>query len=100
MSVTFASFLSALLLMLCLIYRTQLKAHALMSLEQQPQLLEELGVAVLNGTPSLGFDNTESVIDSISLNDVNEAVSRVLKGKVAISAVGSVHNVPYQEDLL
>lgn len=77
-----------------------MKAHALMSLEQQPQLLEELGVSVLNGTPSLGLDNTESVIDSISVNDVNEAVSKVLKGKVAISAVGSVHNVPYQDDLM
>lgn len=80
--------------------RHQLKSQTLMSLEPSLQVLEELGTQALNGGSALGIDNTESVIDSVSLNDVNEAVSKVLKGKVAIAAVGSVSNVPHQEDLL
>jgi ubiquinol-cytochrome c reductase core subunit 2 len=83
-----------------LLSRQQLKAHTLMGMEQSTQLLEELGTQALNGTPEVGFDTAVSAIDSITLNDVNEAVSKVLKGKVAIAAVGSVSNVPYQEDLL
>lgn len=80
--------------------KQQLKAHALLSLEQQNQVLEELGTRALNGETSISLDNVESAIDSLSLNDVKEIVSRVLKGRVAIAGLGQVHNVPYIEDLI
>jgi len=80
--------------------KQQLKAHVLMSFEEQNQVLEELGVQLLNGSTPLGVDNAESAIDALSLNEVNEVVSKTLKGKVAIAAVGSVSNVPHAEDLV
>lgn len=71
----------------------------MMSLESPSLLLEELGVQTLNGTP-LDISTMESVIDSVSLNDLKDAASKVLKGKVAIAAVGQTHNVPFVEDLV
>jgi predicted Zn-dependent peptidase len=76
-----------------------LKAGSLISLESESLLLEELGVQSLNGSP-LEVEKIESVIEAVTLNDVKEAAAKVLKGKVAIAAVGQTHNVPYVEDLV
>lgn len=70
-----------------------------MSMESPAVLLEELGVQTLNGTP-LDISTLESVIDNVSLNDLKEVTSKVLKGKVAIAAVGQTRNVPFVEDLV
>ena len=70
-----------------------------MALEQPSLLLEELGSQTLN-SGSADLESLESAIDGVSLNDVKEVVSRVLKGKVAIAAVGQTANVPYLEDLV
>ena len=71
----------------------------MMSLESPSLLLEELGVQALSGS-ALELEKIESVIDSVSLNDLKEVSSKVLKGKVAIAAVGQTHNVPFLEDLV
>jgi len=77
----------------------QLKAGSRMSLESQGVVLEELGVQALNGG-SLQIDKLESVIDSVSLSGLKEVASKVLKGKVAIAAIGQTNNVPFIEDLV
>ena len=79
--------------------RHQLKAGTLVSLECPRLLLEELGVQALNAS-FLETEQLVTAIDAVSLSDLKEAAARVLKGKVAIAAVGQTANVPFVEDLV
>lgn len=71
-----------------------------MSLEDQNQLLEEIGFQSLHVGRVVPTKDMISAIDATTLNDISEVANRVMKGKVAIAAVGKVHNVPHLEDLL
>lgn len=76
-----------------------LKAQTLMSFENGAVLLEELGTQALNYQKCFSADELVAAIDSVTAQDVSTALTRALKGKVAIASVGNVHNVPSLEEL-
>jgi ubiquinol-cytochrome c reductase core subunit 2 len=76
-----------------------LKASTLIAMENQGQLLEEMGSQALNYSKAYTPKEVEAAIDSVTLQDVSAVVGRVLKSKVAVSAVGRSHNVPGADEL-
>ncbi|KAI1287646.1 Cytochrome b-c1 complex subunit 2, mitochondrial [Halotydeus destructor] len=78
----------------------QLKASTLIALENQDQLLEEMGAQALSHGQVLSLSDMEKAIDSVSGQDVAATIGKVLKGKLALAAVGQLHNVPSADELI
>lgn len=80
--------------------RLQLKSGILMSLEDSEQLSQELSLQALNSTQVVSPKELSAAVDSVTMNDLNQVVSRVMKSKVAIASLGQIHNVPVLEELV
>ena len=71
-----------------------------MSLEDSEQLSQELTLQALNTAQVAAPKDLAAAVDSVTMSDLNQVVSRVMKGKVAIASLGQTHNVPVLEDLV
>lgn len=71
-----------------------------MSLEDSEQLSQELSLQALNSTQVVSPKELSAAVDSVTMNDLNQVVSRVMKSKVAIASLGQIHNVPVLEELV
>lgn len=71
-----------------------------MSLEDSEQLSQELALQAMNSSQVVSSKELSAAVDNVTMNDLNQVVSRVMKSKVAIASLGQTHNVPVLEELV
>lgn len=78
--------------------KAQLKSDLLMAQENSGVLLEELAVQALFKNAATTGDLL-SMIDKVSVADVNAVASQLASAKLAIAAVGNLSSVPFVDEL-
>uniref|UniRef100_A0A4W3HMP5 Ubiquinol-cytochrome c reductase core protein 2b n=1 Tax=Callorhinchus milii TaxID=7868 RepID=A0A4W3HMP5_CALMI len=79
--------------------KKQLKAKALMAVETSDGLLDEIGSQVLASGTYIPTSRVLQEIDSVSLNDVENAAKKFVSGKKSMAACGNLENTPFLNEL-
>jgi len=81
-------------------FRNQFKASLCLLEEDPDALLELFGKHALNYRQVQTTKDLEKAVDSVTLKDVTDLASKILRGKGALVSVGNLERGLYLEDLI
>lgn len=81
-------------------FRNNLSALSYQQAESADCFLNRMAESAFLGLQFNSHEELINAIQQVSAKDVANVASKLIKGKVAIAAVGQTANVPYAEDLL
>lgn len=79
--------------------KNHVKGSFALSLEDQNNLLDHLGMILTNHNEIKSVDDMEKLVDGITLKDVSAAAAKIMKTKGTLVSVGNLDNMCYLDEL-
>merc|ERR1712107_693600 len=75
--------------------QTQLKSMLLMNLEIRPVIFEDCAIQVLSMGHRRKPEHFISLIDKVTIDDINRIGQKMLDSKAAVAAIGTLKKLPH-----